>query len=899
MYSTIVQHDQGSTPLLRDAIRRIDDCLSVRDGALFVEEWAAEALARRFGTPLYVVSEDQLRRNVRRFHDAFARRWPGEFVLLPSIKANSCLALRRILSAEGAGCDVFGPGELEAALRTGTDPDAISLNGPMKDEALLERAIRNGVRITLDSRAEIDRTRSVAARLGTPARIRFRFRPDLATLDQPSEMSPDGLSIREAIQRYKAGIPTEDLLAVEASTIADPNLDVTGIMFHLGRHSTDPELWTAAIDALAELIAHLRELWDGWTPRELDIGGGFPAPRDPFGRRLPLRADAPALAPGIDEYAAGICPRLVERLGELAIEPEELRLKVEPGRALYADAGVHLATVGNVKSQTTPVPLTWIETDSSDAYLADVNLEFNRWTCVAAGDADGEASIVADVTGRTCALDVIVADAQLPAVEAGDVVAFLDTGAYQDAGATNFNALPRPGTALVRADSAEMIRRHETIDEIFARDSVPARLRAADEDTHRAPGWRATGLDHVSVTSGDLERSLVFYRDLLGLELRDRGEAEGASEFEITGISEPSVRWADLELPHGQVLELLEFVEPRGRPVAPRPNDPGATHIALRVADIDAVHARLSAADVPIRGEPVELTEPGAWQGAKSFYAGDPDGVTVELIQTPAGAALMDRGAHRLDHRSRRRHGRGTRSALRRERRQGRMLGRGGPGARRARDKHQGGGRRSGAGGGRRRRLGGGGGRRDDASRAPRAGIGRRRQRGHRAHRRPRRRSRSGRMAAGDRGQPDRCVPDREGGDPPAARSGGRLLDPDLVGLRPDHVAWLRRLQRLQARGDRAHAHACQRAGARRRHRQRDLSGLGAHADARSVSRCGRRHRGARRRLCPHAPDRAADRARGGHRRGRVAGLPGARMVTGIALPVDGGLLESREWPDG
>ena len=139
------------------AIRRIDDCLSVRDGALFVEEWAAEALARRFGTPLYVVSEDQLRRNVRRFHDAFARRWPGEFVLLPSIKANSCLALRRILSADGAGCDVFGPGELEAALRTGTDPNAISLNGPMKDEALLERAIRNGVRITLDSRAEIDR----------------------------------------------------------------------------------------------------------------------------------------------------------------------------------------------------------------------------------------------------------------------------------------------------------------------------------------------------------------------------------------------------------------------------------------------------------------------------------------------------------------------------------------------------------------------------------------------------------------------------------------------------------------------------------------------------------------------------------------------------------------------
>ena len=225
--------------------------------------------------------------------------------------------------------------------------------------------------------------------------------------------------------------------------------------------------------------------------------------------------------------------------------------------------------------------------------------------------------VVADVTGRTCALDVVVADAELPAVEAGDVVAFLDTGAYQDASATNFNALPRPGTALVCGDSAEMIRRHETIDEVFARDLIPARLRAGDDGRDGAPGWRATGLDHVSVTSGDLDRSLVFYCDLLGLELRDRGAAEGASEFEITGISEPSVRWADLELAQGQVLELLEFVEPRGRPVAPQPNDPGATHISLRVADIGAVHARLSAADVPLRGEPVELTEPGAWHGAK------------------------------------------------------------------------------------------------------------------------------------------------------------------------------------------------------------------------------------------------------------------------------------------
>jgi diaminopimelate decarboxylase len=636
-YSTIVQllESRSGHPAAAVATRRLDDCLSIRDGALYVEECAAEKLAERFGTPLYVISEDQLRRNARRFQAAFATRWPGPFLLLPSIKANSCLALRRILNTEGTGCDVFGAGELEAALRTGTDPETISLNGPMKGDALLERAIGLGVRITLDSRAELERTTAAAERLDRQARIRVRFRPDLVGVDEPSEMSSDGSSIRDAVQRYKAGIPTEDLLAIEAAEIARPSLDVAGVMLHLGRHSAEPAVWSAAVDALAELLDRLRESWSGWTPRELDLGGGFPAPRDPFGRRLQLRADAPEHAPEVDEYAEAICPRLVAALGDRGIAPDRIQLELEPGRALYSDAGIHLATVGNVKRQTHPVALTWVETDSSDAYLADVNLEHNRWTCLAAAAAATPTTVVADVTGRSCGLDVIVADARLPVVEPGDILAFLDTGAYQDASASNFNALPRPGTILVARDTAELVRRHESIEEVFSRDLVPARLLDGDAHANGDQPWRVTGLDHVSVTSGELDRSLAFYCDLLGLTLRARGEAQGASEFEVTGIPDATVRWADLELPRGQVLELIEFVDPRGSPVRPRANDPGATHISLRVADIDAAHERLREAEVPLRSDPVEITDPGAWEGARCFYASDPDGVTIELIEAP------------------------------------------------------------------------------------------------------------------------------------------------------------------------------------------------------------------------------------------------------------------------
>ena len=620
---------------MSDAVERLDECLSIRDGELFIEGCRTLELARRFGTPLHVVSEDQLRRNARRLESAFASRWPGELLLLPSIKANSSLALRRILTDEGTGCDVFGPGELEAALRAGTGPERISLNGPMKDEALLERAIREGVRITLDSRAELSRTAATAARLRKTAQIRLRLRPDLVGFDAPSEMSPDGASIRDAIQRYKAGIPTEDILAIGAAEIADANLELTGIHFHLGRHSTDPAIWSAAIDGLCALLAELRSRWNGWLPRELDVGGGFPVPRDPFGRLLPQRADAPAQAPPVDEYADAVCRPLAAGLEALEIDPAAIRLELEPGRALYADAGIHLATVGNVKRQTEPVPLTWVETDSSDAYLPDVNLEHNRWLCLPVMNAAAEATITADVTGRTCALDVIVPDARLPSVEAGDVLAFLDTGAYQDSAATNFNALPRPGTALVTGDRAELIRRHETLEDVFGRDLIPERLRGEPDAAATRNGWQATGIDHVSVTCGDLDRSLAFYCDVLGLALRARGDADGSSEFEITGIANPKVRWADLEMPHGQVLELIEYERPRGTPSRPEPNDPGATHISLRVSDADAACERLRAAGAGVISDPTTIDAPGAWHGARAFYAADPDGVTIELIQPP------------------------------------------------------------------------------------------------------------------------------------------------------------------------------------------------------------------------------------------------------------------------
>jgi diaminopimelate decarboxylase len=456
---------------------RIDDCLSIRDGHLFVEGRDAVELAETFGTPLYVMSENQLRRNARRIVDAFASRWPeGEVRVLPSIKANFTLAVRAVLTSEGLGCDTFGPGELEAALRTGVDPARISVNGTAKSEPLLERAIDVGARITLDSVREIDLVRDVARRLGRRATVRFRLRPDYTELERPSEFVEDDVSIRSFASTYKPGIPTEDLLASGRAALDADELDVRGVMAHLGRHHHDPVVWRGMVRGVVATLARLSGAWDGWRPAEIDLGGGFPSPRDPTGRALHRAAERADHVAPIEDFADVVTATLRTELANAGIDATGIALEVEPGRALHADAGIMLARVVNVKHERGRTPERWLETDTTEMFLADLMIEHDVFPILVASDMDATATEPVDVMGISCGFDVLASSVRIPKAEPGDLLAFLDTGAYQDATASNFNAMPRPATALVCDDRAEIVKRAETPDDVFSRDVIPPRL---------------------------------------------------------------------------------------------------------------------------------------------------------------------------------------------------------------------------------------------------------------------------------------------------------------------------------------------------------------------------------------------------------------------------------------
>ena len=492
----------------------IDECLTTRDGHLFIESCDTVDLVRRFGSPLFVISENQLRRNTRRFQKAFAAAWPdGAVDVLPAIKANYILATRMILSTEGAGADVYSAGELQAALETGVAPDKISVNGGGKPDTLIAQGLRAGVRITVEDLDEPGRIDRIAARLGTKARIRLRVKPNFPNLWKSTDFAQEKVSIDLGLQTYKSGIPAQYLPALGREVRQRRNLDMVGIHFHGGRHHPSLWYWRGLMKQYARLVAELGREWGGWRPREIDIGGGFALHRDPH-NKLGLRRDvvetwltwplacllqvlpparryalmrrfvglftktpSPRRAPAIDAYAQAAGGTLRRELNRHGVDTRGVRLQIEPGRSLYGNAGIHLTRVKQFKQQTEPLPMNWVLTDTTYFFLSGGILEYQFSHFLFANRTDDPPAHVADIVGHSCYADRILPFVRVPAVRPGDLVALLDMGAYQEVSASNFNALPRPATILVNDARAEIVRRAETLDDVFRRDVIPERLR--------------------------------------------------------------------------------------------------------------------------------------------------------------------------------------------------------------------------------------------------------------------------------------------------------------------------------------------------------------------------------------------------------------------------------------
>jgi diaminopimelate decarboxylase len=392
-------------------------------------------LAREFGTPAYVVAEDDLRTRARTFLDEVAARH-RDFDVLFASKAFPCTAVYRVLAEEGLGCDVASGGELALALRAGFDPERAYFHGNAKSAGELREALAAGVgHVVLDSFHEFKRVEGVAAELDRRQRVLIRVTPGVAgdTHDKISTGQADskfGFSLEEA----------SDAIRRLASV---PHLELVGLHFHIGSQLFELEPFRAAVRAIATL---------GEFP-VYNLGGG-----------LGVAYTAAQRPPAVDEYIDALVGTMHAELG-----PDK-RLLLEPGRALVANSTVTLYTVQTVKHNVS----RWVAVDGGMSDNLRPMLYGSEYEAVLADRPLAPPTEHFQIAGKHCESgDVIVRDAPLPDPLPGDVIATPVTGAYGYALANNYNGVPRPPVIFCRDGDARVVVRRERYEDLMARDVEP------------------------------------------------------------------------------------------------------------------------------------------------------------------------------------------------------------------------------------------------------------------------------------------------------------------------------------------------------------------------------------------------------------------------------------------
>jgi diaminopimelate decarboxylase len=389
-------------------------------------------LAQEFGTPAYIVAEDDLRDRARAFVDALAA-CHADFDVLFASKAFPCTGVYRVLAEEGLACDVASGGELSLALRGGFDPARIYFHGNAKSTTELHQALDAGVgHVVLDSFDEIERLAEVAARARVRQEVLIRVTPGVAgdthqAMSTGQEDSKFGFSVGEA------GPAIARLGRV-------PQLDLVGLHFHIGSQLFALEPFREAVRAIASL---------GEFP-VYNLGGG-----------LGVAYTASQSPPPIADYVSTMVDAVHDLLGS------DKRLLLEPGRALVANSAVTLYTVQTVKRNIS----TWVAVDGGMSDNLRPMLYGAVYEAIIADRVLASPTERCQVAGKHCESgDVIVRDAPLPDPAPGDVLATPATGAYGYSLANNYNGVPRPPVVFCRAGDARLVVRRESYEDLAARD---------------------------------------------------------------------------------------------------------------------------------------------------------------------------------------------------------------------------------------------------------------------------------------------------------------------------------------------------------------------------------------------------------------------------------------------
>jgi diaminopimelate decarboxylase len=401
--------------------------------ALVCDGVPLSAIAAAEGTPLYVYSAAVLRERYQAIDGAF-QGYPH--ALHYALKANSTLAIARLLRDLGSSVDANSVWEIEVARRAGFEPSQIVFTGVGKAPDELEAAVALGVKaINVESAGELTRLEAIGSRLGRPVRVAIRVNPDIDAKSHPH--------ISTGLKINKFGVPVDDARALLQTMKMRPSLTLVAMHVHVGSQITSIDPLQRAAALAAGISLELRQR--GFPLEYVDLGGGLGVSYD--GGEVPS--------------AAGYVAALVD-----AVRHTSLPIVIEPGRSIAAPAGALLARVIDVKARTAESEFVIIDAGMTELMRPALYGAFHRIEPVsapAAGDHHYE------IVGPVCeSSDVVGRDRMLPPLKAGDVVAIRDAGAYGSAMASNYNRRPLPAEVLVDAGAWRIIRRRQTVDDMLS-----------------------------------------------------------------------------------------------------------------------------------------------------------------------------------------------------------------------------------------------------------------------------------------------------------------------------------------------------------------------------------------------------------------------------------------------
>lgn len=407
-------------------------------------------LAEKYGTPLYVMDENLIRKNCRDFYESIEKFYGGNGLVCYASKAFACREMYRVVESEGCGADVVSEGEIYTAIKSGVSPDKLVFHGNNKTDSELKMALDNNIgRIVVDNIYELKKLDMLAAEQNKTANIMLRIKPGV------DAHTHNFIKTGQIDSKFGFALETGEAFEAVKIALSHPNLNLRGLHCHIGSQILETEPFCSAAEIMLEFISEIKNKL-GHEISDLNLGGGFGIKYTENDDPKPYASFMEA----VSETVHSVCRKLDIKLPFIIIEP---------GRSIAAPAGITLYTAGGKKE--IPGIRTYLSVDGGMCDNPRYILYQSEYEAVAANKADKPKTTKVTIAGKCCESgDLIGENMMIQDVEPGDIIAVCATGAYNYSMASNYNRLPKPAVVFVKDGKSRVVVKRETLDDIIRND---------------------------------------------------------------------------------------------------------------------------------------------------------------------------------------------------------------------------------------------------------------------------------------------------------------------------------------------------------------------------------------------------------------------------------------------